>query len=498
MTFEDMVDRLVELGGLPAKQRRLALQALGEDVSSEEGRLVMQAGLQALLLSKGVTVEEPRAMSDLMQLSLNGIVKDIASYVRKYVSMDEVMQLLVVYYSVMTWFVPYLGAVPYLYIRSRGPGCGKTQLGYVMRNLCCRSVLTESISVVALAQLYELHQGLTLVLDEVDNWKQTDRAEIFSLFKASVRPGAGRIVLRQDGRSKTSVPVQQDCFGPKIFIGIQKESTFDAALLSRCLIVELQELQGVMPYVAPFADDEEAARIRCACATLSKNYGLSKTCARQVDLRQGLESLTPRQFDTIEPLLILASIVDAERGLRQGGDVDALRAYALGVMSHGADDSYEKQLLVEIRSAIEVFQNGIRDLSKDARLYGYVALEPCRLVSRPPQWKTPQDERDVVTKFSLIRGLGGELGIHQVELYAQVLRQEDSVLYRPPESFRQKTTAQGVLKPGAFAEIIRKYVRSKSSGAVRYVSLDDLDQVLLKQTGKGICCLTSLKQRFHR
>ena len=59
MTFEDMVDRLVELGGLPAKQRRLALQALGEDVSSEEGRLVMQAGLQALLLSKGVTVEEP-------------------------------------------------------------------------------------------------------------------------------------------------------------------------------------------------------------------------------------------------------------------------------------------------------------------------------------------------------------------------------------------------------------------------------------------------------
>lgn len=149
--------------------------------------------------------------------------------------------------------------------------------------------------------------------------------------------------------------------------------------------------------------------------------------------------------------------------------MDLLRAYALGKFTHDGDDSYEKQLLAEVRLAIGAFGTEIHDL-RDDRLYGYVDQEACRIINRPPQWTTPQGEGDTIKKFSLIRGSGGELGGHQLELYAQLLRQEDSVLYRPPESLRQKTTAQGVLKPNAFAEIIRKYVRSKSSGSVASVT----------------------------
>lgn len=339
--FDWVVARMVELTSAPVAQREKGIKALEAELSTAEGRLVMQAGLKTLMSARGVMVEDPVALPDSEQVSLSDVVRGITSYLQSYVTIDAKMRV-VSYYILMTWFVPQLGVVPYLYVKSRGPGCGKTQLAYAIRNLSCRSVMTESISGAALAQLYEKYRGITIVLDEIDNWKPADKSEIFARFKASIRPGAGRIVLRPDGKSKTLVPVQQDCYGPKIFIGIQKETTFDSALLSRCLIVEMREHQGMMPYVPPFDKDEEAARLRGMCAAVALKYNSAELFDRHSDLRVGLESLTARQFDTIEPLLIIASLVDAERGISQGGDVDALKDYALGDLKRGTDNSYEK------------------------------------------------------------------------------------------------------------------------------------------------------------
>ena len=496
MTFDEIVTRLTELVALSEMQRKRGLEALEkEEVSTSEGRLVLRAGLKVLSSSSGVYVEETEASADQQQMSLSAVLRDITRYIHRYLRMDASTVLIVSYYVLLTWLVSHLRLVPYLYVKSRGPGYGKSQLAAVLRNVCCRSVFTESISVAALAQLYETHKGLTLILDEIDNWKDRERSEIFALFKASIRPGAGRIVLRQD--TKTPTPVQQDCYGPKVFLGIKSVATFDEALLSRCLVVEMKESHSVMPHVASFRQDDEAANLRSMCATLARQYS-PEQFDRHPDFRQGVENLSARQFDTIEPLLILASIVDDERNISEGGDVAALKAYALGELSHGTDVTYEKQLLVEVRSALEVFREDVRGTGNDERLYGYVERETCRINTRPPQWKTPHGEGDAISRISLICGLGGELGVHQLELYAQLLRQEDSVLYRPPEDLRLKTTAQGVLKPNAFAEIIRKYVRSRNSGTVRYFALDDLNQALLKQTGEGIACLESLKWRFHR
>ncbi len=497
-SFDWVVARMVELAMAPVAHRENGIKALEAELSTDEERLVMQAGLKALMVGeRGVMVEDASALVDSEQVSLSEVVRGITSYLQTYVTMDSGGMRLVVYYILMTWFAPNFVVVPYLYVKSRGPGCGKTQLAYAIRNLSCRSVMTESISGAALAQLYEQHHGITIVLDEVDNWKPADKSEIFALFKASIRPGAGRIVLRPAGKSKALVPIQQDCYGPKVFVGIQREAALDPTLLSRCLIVEMREHQSMMPYVPPFDKDKKAAQLRRICAAVSKKYGVPQTFARHGALRQGMESLSSRQFDCIEPLLILASLADAEQGISQDGDLAVLKAYALGDMNRGTVDSYEKVLLTEVRSALEIFQGTIHAETSD-RLYGWVAQEPCRIVSRPPQWKTPLGEGDDITKVGLIRGSGGELGIHLLDLYAQLLRQEDSALYRPPEILRQKTTAQGVLKPNAFAEIIRKYVRSRNSGAVRYFALDDLDQVLQKQVGEGIVCLASLKQRYHQ
>lgn len=494
MTFDEVVARMVEIASLPVALRKKELEALEKvEVSTAEGRCILRAGMKALSSVAGVHVEETETLPD-RGVSLSAVMQGVARYIQRYLRVDDVTELLVAYYILMSWFVPHLRLVPYLYAKSQGPGYGKSQLAAVLRNLCARAVFTESISVAALAQLYETHSGLTLVLDEIDNWNKRERSEIFALFKASIRPGTGRIVLRQDA-TKAASPIQQDCYGPKVFLGIKSVATFDDALFSRCLVVEMMESHTVMPHVPPFKEDEVAAQLRSMCATLATQYG-SGNFDRHPALRSGLEKLSSRQFDTIEPLLILASIADAERGVSEGGDVDALKSYALGELSHGADESYEKLLLVEVRSAVEVFQEELSDLSGDARVYGYVEQEVCHIVNRPPQWKTPQGEGNFITKLSLIRGLGGELGIHQLELYAQLLRQEDSALYRPPENLRQKTTAQGVLKPIAFAEIIRRYARSKSSGAIRYFSLDELNAVLIKQTGEGIRCLASLKQRY--
>lgn len=495
-TFDSIAVRLLGIANLPAKQRNQEYQSLEKEVTTEEGKFLLQVGLRALEIhGKVVTVEETTPVDEDVRLS--GVLRDIFAYVGRYVKLDVAVQVMVPYFVLLSWFVPRLFTVPYLYIKSQDMGYGKSNLGFVIRNLTYRSLFTESISEAALATLYERHKGMTTVLDEIDNWKRQDKAGIFALFKASVKSGAGRVLLRQDLREKSLVPVQQDCFGAKVFIGIKSEASLDDPLKSRCLIVEMKEHRGVMPHVPHFETDEKAANLRRLCATVAMKYA-SESFDRHPELRMGLESLSARQFDTIEPLLILASLVDAERGVTQGGDLDLLKDYALGKFTHDVDDSYEKQLLAEVRVAMETFETEIHDLRADDRLYGYVEQGACRIVSRPPQWKTPQGEGDVITRFSLIRGLGGELGLHQLELYAQLLRQEDSILYRPPESLRLKTTAQGVLKPNAFAEIIRKYVRSKSSGTVRYFALDDLDQVLLKKIGEGIGCLASLKQRYHR
>ena len=496
-TFDSIAVRLVEIANLPVKQRNQEYKALEKDVTSEEGKFLLQVGLRALEIhGKVVTVEETTPVDEDVRLS--DVLQDIFAYVGRYVKLDAAVQVMVSYFVLLSWFVPRLFTVPYLYIKSREMGYGKSALGFVIRNLTYRSLFTENISEAALATLYERHKGMTTVLDEIDNWKRQDKAGIFALFKASIKSGAGRVLLRQDLREKSLVPVQQDCFGAKVFIGIQSEASLDDPLRSRCLIVEMQEHREVMPHVPKFETDETAEHIRRMCATVAMKYATEELFDRHPKLRTGLESLSARQFDTIEPLLILASLVDAERGASQGGDLDLLRAYALGKFTHDVDESYENQLLAEVRLALGAFDTEVHDLSADDRLYGYVDQEACRIINRPPQWKTPQEEGDTITKFSLIRGLGGELGVHQLELYAQLLRQEDSVLYRPPESLRQKTTAQGVLKPNAFAEIIRKFVRSKSSGTVRYFALDDLDQVLLKKVGGGIGCLASLKQRYHR
>lgn len=495
-TFDSIAEQLAEIADLPVKQRNKEYRTLEKEISTEAGKFLLQAGLRALEVhDKVVTVEETEPLTQDVQLS--EVLQNISEYVGRYLKLDVAVQLLVSYFVLLSWFVPRLSIVPYLYIKSQDLGYGKSSLGFVIRNLTYRSLFTESISEAALATLYEQHKGMTVILDEIDNWKRQDKSGIFALFKASIKSGAGRVLLRQEPHKKSLVPVQQDCFGVKVFIGIKSEASLDDPLKSRCLIVEMKEHRGVMPHVPHFETDKTAANLRRLCATVAVKYA-SESFDRHPELRMGLESLSARQFDTIEPLLILASLVDAERGVTQGGDLDLLKDYALGKFTHDVDDSYEKQLLAEVRVAMETFETEIHDLRADDRLYGYVEQGACRIVSRPPQWKTPQGEGDVITRFSLIRGLGGELGLHQLELYAQLLRQEDSILYRPPESLRLKTTAQGVLKPNAFAEIIRKHVRSKSSGTVRYFALDDLDQVLLKKIGEGIGCLASLKQRYHR
>lgn len=497
ITFDSVAVRLTEIADLSAKQRTQEYKALEKELTTEAGKLLLQVGLRALEgHDKVVSIEETEPLDE--EVYVGEVIRNISAYVGRYLKMDTAVQLVVSYYVLLTWFVPQLFIVPYLYVKSQDMGFGKSALGFVIRNLAFRSLFTESISEAALATLYERHKGMTTVLDEIDNWKRQDKAGIFALFKASIKSGAGRVLLRQDLREKSLVPVQQDCFGAKVFIGLQSEASLDDPLRSRCLIVEMQEHREVMPHVPKFETDETAEHIRRMCATVAMKYATEELFDRHPELRTGLESLSARQFDTIEPLLILASLADAERGVSQGGDLDLLRAYALGKFTHDVDESYENQLLAEVRLALGAFETEVHDLSADDRLYGYVDQEACRIINRPPQWKTPQNEGDTITKLSLIRGSGGELGVHQLELYAQLLRQEDSVLYRPPESLRQKTTAQGVLKPNAFAEIIRKYVRSKSSGSVRYFALDDLDQVLLKKVGAGISCLASLKQRYHR
>ena len=495
--FDSVAVRLAEIADLPAKQRTQEYKALEKELTTEAGKLLLQVGLRALEgHDKVVSIEETAPLDE--EVLVSEVIRDISAYVGHYLKMGTTVQLVVSYYVLLTWFVPYLFIVPYLYVKSQDMGYGKSNLGFVIRNLAYRSLFTESISEAALATLYERHKGMTMVLDEIDNWKSQDKSGIFALFKASIKSGAGRIFMRQDPRKKLMDPVQQDCFGAKVFIGIKSETSLDDPLKSRCLIVDMAEHQGVMPHVPHFETDETAACLRRMCASVAMKYASDGLFDRHPELRTGLESLSARQFDTIEPLLILASLVDAERGISQGGDLDLLKVYALSKFTHDVDESYEKQLLTEVRLAMGAFEADIHDLSADDRLYGYVDQEVCRIINRPPQWKTPQGEGDTITRFTLIRGSGGELGVHQLELYAQLLRLEDSALYLPPESLRQKTTAQGVLKPNAFAEIIRKYVRSKSSGTVRYFALDDLDQVLLKKVGEGIGCLASLKQRYHR
>ncbi len=153
------------------------------------------------------------------------LLTDIAALILACVDISVNDATLVAAFVMSTWFIERLSVAPYLALVGL-PRSGKTTLLQVLNLLCRRSLLTADITSSA---FYELYEKLTPTLLVDETLTTSNKRELFHLLKTGTTRGS--VTLRK-GRSLKA-------FGPKVISCTELPS--DAALNSRCVIIQMQE-----------------------------------------------------------------------------------------------------------------------------------------------------------------------------------------------------------------------------------------------------------------
>jgi len=203
--------------------------------SLKDGNLVYIPYTNNLIIIKNV-VKIPTGIID--NKNTDALISDIREFIDKYVYIsDEVDKEIVITYILLTWVYDRFTAIPYL--RAIGElGTGKSRLLYVL-NICYKSITTSSLA--SPAPIFRVIDkfGGTLILDEAELGKRSERNEDI---KEILRAGKdnGGYVLRCD--PKTNQPIPFTVFGPKI-LGCRRPYS-DEALESRIITIRMEEAKG--------------------------------------------------------------------------------------------------------------------------------------------------------------------------------------------------------------------------------------------------------------
>ena len=201
----------------------------------------------------------------------------------------------------------------YLAIRSKGPGSGKTRLLDVLSALSKGNppIYTSPTAAV----LFRSNQDVVLI-DEVDRLRGQDR-ETYGLVLSILNTGFASTGVvprteRVDDNGKFAV-VNHPVYGPKVFAGLEK---LEAALASRCFHIDMTQAPTRPPRFSMRTFGDTAARLRHELDTW--------TCSHQAEITKAYSEL-PRELqvlrryddryqDIAEPLVVLATLADAEYG----------------------------------------------------------------------------------------------------------------------------------------------------------------------------------------
>ncbi|WP_374652282.1 hypothetical protein [Dongia sp.] len=243
------------------------------------------------------------------------LLRDITTYLHRYLDVSPLFEKVASYYVLLTWIYDAFNELPYL--RLRGDyGTGKTRALLTIGSLCYKATFASGASTVSpLFHTLDAFHG-TLIIDEADFRFSDAKTDIIKILNnGNVR---GLPVLRTVMNNQREFnPRAFQVFGPKIVAA--RGSFDDRALESRFITEEMgqRRLRSDVPINLPDAYRVEAQSLRNKLLLYRfRNLAQAKIDPTMIDPR-----LEPRLNQILVPLL---SVVD-DRSLRA-----ELRQVALG------------------------------------------------------------------------------------------------------------------------------------------------------------------------
>lgn len=223
------------------------------------------------------------------------ILKEIQTFIHKYLDISEVFEQIATYYVLFTWMFDRFNEVPYL--RALGDfGSGKSRFLQAIGILCYKPVFTGGATTPSpIFRIINEVKG-TLIIDEADFKFSDMTSEIVKILNTGYQKGMP--VLRSEGKGTFEVKAY-DVFCPKIVA--TRETFSDKALESRFLVEEMgaSKLRADIPRTLEedFYQDAEYIRNKLLMWRL-KNFFSPLEKRTEV-----IEGIHPRLNQIVIPLL---------------------------------------------------------------------------------------------------------------------------------------------------------------------------------------------------
>lgn len=282
-------------------------------------------------------------MHDWRKAPLRGdlVVRMAEAVFCDYLTLPEGIAFVAAVWTIGTYVFGQFDTFPYLAITSPVKRCGKTRFGEILELLCCRSMLSVSVSEAALFRSVDTDKP-TLIIDEAEalRSRESDRARhLLPILQAGFKKGA-------------SVP---RCVGPNH--DIQKFSVYcPKAILAIGQLADTLTDRSVVVSMRRHLESEHVERFRRRIAS-EQARGIVSSIGGWVDanqseilkayLKQNLDFLHDREADIWEPLFAIAAVAAPER-------LAELKRIALRLSDQKAkmdvDDSQGLRLLADVRT----------------------------------------------------------------------------------------------------------------------------------------------------
>jgi hypothetical protein len=198
----------------------------------------------------------------------------------------------------------------YLALRSATPRCGKTRLLRLITMLVLGT--PPIVSTPTAATLFRTTRKV-LILDEVDRLRNADKESYGDVLQVLDHGfEAGGVVQRTERKGGAFEVKEYPVYGPKAIAGI--EALADT-LADRTFQIQMERTPKRMPRLNARRLEEQAQRLRLGLLTWGDRYDADITEAYDglPDEVAALADFDDRFQDIAEPLIVLASLADAER-----------------------------------------------------------------------------------------------------------------------------------------------------------------------------------------
>lgn len=244
-------------------------------------------------------------------------LEQIEALIHRYVELsDSALAMLIAVWIANTYTFECFDYCGYLHIQSATPGCGKTTLLKVLRHLATGKppILTAPTAAVVFRTQKDVK---VLFIDEAERLRDHDK-ENFGTLLAVLNAGIekdGQVIRLKKNRRDDYDPRAFPVFGPKGLAGLEDLA---ATLESRCFHVQMQRAVTRVDRFRSRKVEQAAKPIRDHLKqwATGQRESLKAVYDKIVQTERSIPELKgydDRLQDLAEPLMVLASVADAER-----------------------------------------------------------------------------------------------------------------------------------------------------------------------------------------